>query len=83
MDSDSKAVYLNRAGTLHYRYEICYVVMVVMEDDLQNSDIGALQGMNSEPKFGHNYMDGSGKIINELYSKVSHPFYCIDGVCHC
>ena len=102
VDSVSKAVYLKRAGTLRYKNEICYVVMVVMEEDLQNSDIGALpginQGMNSEPKFGHNNcIDENGKIINncidengkiiiinpELYFNVSHPFCYINGVYHC
>ena len=48
--------------------------MVVMDDDLQNSDIAALHGMNHEPKFGHNYMDEKGKIINKLYFNMSHPF---------
>ena len=63
-DSFSKAVYLKKAGTLRYKNEICYVVMVVMEEDLlQYSDIAALQGMNREPKFGHNNcIDENGKI---------------------
>ena len=45
--------------------------MVMMDDDLQNSDIGALQGMNSEPKFGHYYMNGSGKMGLSLLGKFS------------
>ena len=95
VDSVSKAVYLKKAGTLCYINEICYVVMVVMEEDLQNSDIGTLQGMNREPKFGHNNcIDENGKIINnpQIYFNVSHPFcntfkshpfYYINRVHHC
>ena len=63
----NKEVCLKNAGTLHYKYEICYVIMAAMEGDIDH----IFPGIYNEP---HN----NGKLIcGSIPSfKIKHPFTC-------
>ena len=42
--SENAKIYFKKAGTLRYRHEICYVILVCTEEDLQNEDISSMPG---------------------------------------
>ena len=69
-------VYLKKAGTLRYKHEICYVIIVVMTEDLENKNIQELPSIFDEPCFDHNgCIDEDGNLINDrsLSFKLKHP----------
>ena len=71
-----KDVYLKKAGTLRYKREICYVIIVVMTDDLENKTIRELPSIFYEPCLDHNgCIDEDGKLINDRSPsfKLKHP----------
>ena len=54
---------LKKAGTLHYKHEICYVIMVAMEGDVA---IQCFPSMYDEPCFQHNgLIDNNGKLSDK------------------
>ena len=70
-------VYLKKAGTLRYKREICYVIIVVMTEDLGNETIRELPSIFYEPCLDHNgCIDEDGKLINDGSPsfKLKHPF---------
>jgi len=73
-DCVNKKVVLKRAGTLRYRYEICYVIMAAMEGDVD----GTYPSMFVEPRFKHNNLiDENGKLISCSTPpgfQINHPF---------
>ncbi len=76
-DCQIKDVYLRKAGTLRYRYEVCYMVMVVMLKDLNNDAIRDMPSMYNEPRFGHNgCINADGKLVKDgpLSFNIKRPF---------
>ena len=73
-DCKGKEVCLKKAGTLRYKYEICYVIMVAMEGDVDS----IFPSMFGEPCFKQNgLIDINGKLINSSIIpgfQISHPF---------
>ena len=75
-DGKVKDVYLKKAGALRYKHEICYVIIVVMTEDLENKNIQELPSIFYEPCFDHNgCIDEDGKLINDRSPsfKLKHP----------
>ena len=76
-DCKNKDVYLRKAGTLRYRCEVCYVVMVVMLKDLNDDPIQAMPSIFDEPRFEHNgCINPDGRLLNDRPPcfKMKHPF---------
>ena len=73
-DCKDKEVCLKNAGTLRYRYEICYVIMVAMEGDVD----GVFPSMFGEPHFKQDgLIDNNGKLIDSSITpgfQIMHPF---------
>ena len=65
-DCKSKNVYLLKAGTLQYRYESCYVIMVCMEEDMERDpQLTAMSSIYGETIFKNNgCINKEGKIVN-------------------
>ncbi len=62
-DCTVKSVYLKKGGTLRYTREVCYVIMVIMEEDNRDGYFSTLPCMIEEPCFEHNgCIDREGKI---------------------
>jgi len=66
-DCEVKEVYLKLGGTLRYKHEVCYVIIVVMEDDITELEyFQELPSVYNEPRFIHNNcIDEEGKVLNE------------------
>ena len=61
-DCIDQKVCLKNAGTLRYKYEICYVIMLAMEGDVAIQDFPSMYG---EPLFQHNgLIDNNGRVID-------------------
>ena len=62
----SKNVYLLKAGTLQYKYEHCYVIMVCMEEDRErDAQLAAMSSVYGENIFKSNgCINKEGKIVN-------------------
>ncbi len=76
-DCTVKSVYHKKGGTLRYTSEVCYVIMVIMEEDNQDGYFSTLPSMFEEPCFEHNgCIDREGKIVNNEtpYFRIKHPF---------
>ncbi len=76
-DCTVKSVYLKKGGTPRYTREVCYVIMVIMEEDNQDGYFSTLPSMFEEPCFEHNgCIDREGKIVSNKthYFKIKHPF---------
>ena len=74
-DCKDKEVCLKNAGTLRYKYEICYVIMVAMEGDIDD----IFPSIYGEPRFKHNgLIDNNGKLSGSSIPdlKIKHPFTC-------
>ena len=74
-DCTDKKVCLQNAGTLRYKYEICYIIMVAMEHDSVERDFPSIY---SEPIFQHKgLIDNNGKLSDSSITpdfKIKHPF---------
>jgi len=80
-DCQRKHVYLKKGGTLRYKREVCYVIMVVMEEDNQAGYFSMLPSMFDEPCFEHNgCINREGKVVSDKtpYFNISHPFSELD-----
>ena len=42
--NEDNPIYFKKAGTLRYRHEICYVILVCTKNDLRNKDISSMPG---------------------------------------
>ena len=67
-DKPLSSVYLKLGGTLRYRYEICYVVIVCMEDEMKRPKINVI----GQSVFDLNgLVDDNGKVVfNQLDKSV-------------
>ena len=70
-DKPLSSVYLKLGGTLRYRYEICYVVIVCMEDEMKRPKINVI----GQSVFDLNgLVDDNGKVVfNQLDKSV--PYF--------
>ncbi len=70
-DCEVKDIYLSKAGTLRYRCEICYVVMVAMFDDLyavrDMPGLGAFECNSCTDKLVTN-------VQGDPFFRIKHPF---------
>ena len=61
-----KDVYLKLGGTLRYKHEVCYVIIVAMADDNTIKSLKEMPSVYDEECFLHNgCIDEDGKLINE------------------
>ena len=61
-----KDVYLKLGGTLRYKHEVCYVIIVAMAEDISDEYFKELPSVYNKSPFIHNgCIDKDGKIINE------------------
>ena len=66
MVGQNNPIYFKKAGTLRYKHEICYVILVCTKEDLQNEDISSMPGACQPDKnMGRNatYFDLGDKFI--------------------
>ena len=65
---------LKNAGTLRYKHEICHVIMVAMEDDVN----AISPSMYGEPRFKQDGFIDQNRKINDLSHppgfQITHPF---------
>ena len=77
-DCGVKNVYLKLGGTLRYKLEVCYVIIVAMEEDItDDEELKELPSVHNKPPFIHNgCIDEDGKVINEEKPsfEISHIF---------
>ena len=73
-DCKDKEVCLKNAGTLRYKYEICYVIIVAMEGDVDD----VFPSRFDEPRFKQDgLIDINGKLIDSTITpgfQIMHPF---------
>ena len=64
-DCRIKDAYLKLGGTLRYKREVCYVIIVAMAEDM-DKDLKDMPSVHNKPPFIHNgCIDEDGKLINE------------------
>ena len=81
-DVDKCTLKLGFAGTLRYRYEICYVVIVSMKhDDAALSELKLCSVYADTSVFDHNgLVNANGEIVNDSatpYIHLKHKIKCI------
>ena len=66
-DCGVKDVYLKLGGTLRYKLEVCYVIIVAMTEDItDDEDLKEMPSVHNKPPFIHNgCIDENGKLIDE------------------
>ena len=81
-DADKRTIKLDFAGTLRYRYEICYVVVVSMKHDYATlSELELCSVYADTSIFDHNgLVNADGEIVNDSatpYIRLKHKIKCI------